>query len=343
MSGTSLDGIDLAHVTFEFNDHWTFKIHRADTIPYSDIWLVKLSSLIYLNLIDLKQIDFEYTVYVSNVINSFISKYNINDIDAICSHGHTALHQPEKRFTYQIGNQKEIAKLTNHTVVCDFRVQDVAFGGQGAPLVPIGDQLLFSEFDFCLNLGGFANISFEKNHSRIAFDICPVNIVLNYYCKKIDLDYDDNGNLAKEGEVNSSLLHELNALEFYKLDFPKSLGFEWVNSLVFPIIDSYQLKIEDVLSTMVEHIAIQIAKVLNLKSNASVLISGGGVYNGFLIKRIRAKCNAEIIIPSEDIIEYKEALIFGLLGVLKLREEINCLASVTGASQNHSSGIIHAI
>lgn len=343
MSGTSLDGIDLAYLTFECNKKWTFEILNAVTIPYSQFWLEKLSNLIYLNLNDLKQIDVEYTVYLSNVINSFIDEYKIKDIDAICSHGHTALHQPKKGFTYQIGNQKKIAELTQHKVVCDFRVQDVAFGGQGAPLVPIGDQLLFSDYKYCLNLGGFANVSFEDNNNRIAFDICPVNIVLNHYSKILDLEYDANGNIASEGKVDSLLLAKLNALEFYKLDFPKSLGLEWVNLNIIPIIDSHQLEVKDILRTVVEHIAVQISSVLNKQTTASVLISGGGVYNTFLIERLKAFCKNEIVIPSKLIIEYKEALIFGLLGVLKLRGETNCLASVTGASHDHSSGTIYTI
>lgn len=342
MSGTSLDGIDLAHITFELHNEWTFKIHNAETVSYTEEWKTKLSNLVNYNLNTLKEIDKDYTIYLSEIIFTFIQKNKLNTIDAVCSHGHTALHQPENGLTYQIGNLKQIAQLTGYKVVCDFRVQDVKLGGQGAPLVPIGDQLLFSKYDFCLNLGGFANISFADNSKRIAFDICPVNIVLNYYCQKINLEYDDNGNLASEGILNISLLNELNAIEFYQQDFPKSLGLEWVNSNIFPIIDAYQLEVKDVLRTVVEHIAIQINSILKQKTNASVLVTGGGVYNTFLINRLKDLNENKIIMPSKAIIEYKEALIFGLLGVLKLRNEINCLASVTGAKHNHSSGIIHS-
>jgi len=343
MSGTSLDGIDIAHITFELNERWTFKINNAETIGYADFWYEILSNLVNQDVDSLKAIDENYTIYVAKIINEFIQKYQLKNIDAICSHGHTALHQPDKGLTYQIGNQEQIAILTKQNVVCDFRVQDVELGGQGAPLVPIGDQFLFSEYDFCLNLGGFANISFEKNSNRIAFDICPVNIVLNHYCKKIGLEYDAFGRLASEGKLNLSLLNELNALEFYHLDFPKSLGLEWVNLNVFPIIDSYQLEVKDVLRTVVEHIVIQINSVLQEKLNALVLITGGGTYNTYLIQRLKDLYRNKIVIPSEDIIEYKEALIFGLLGVLKLRNETNCLASVTGAKRNHSSGVIYYV
>lgn len=343
MSGTSLDGIDLAHITFEVDRIWTFKIHNAETISYSDAWKDKLANLVNFELETLKQIDEDYTTYLSGIVNNFIGKYHLNTIDAICSHGHTALHQPDKNLTYQIGNLKQIAELTKHTVVCDFRVQDIQLRGQGAPLVPIGDRLLFSDYDFCLNLGGFANISFENNDLRIAYDICPVNIVLNYYCKKIGLEFDASGNIASEGKVNSNLLNELNGLQFYQQDFPKSLGLEWVNSNIIPMIDYYNLEVRDVLRTVIEHVSIQISSVLNQKPNTSVLVTGGGVYNSFLIRRLKELCSNEIVIPSEAIVEFKEALIFGLLGVLKLRNEINCLASVTGAKHNHSSGIIHSL
>lgn len=342
MSGTSLDGIDLAYISFEANDVWAFKIHNAETVSYTEEWKDKLSNLVNYHIETLKQIDEDYTTYLSEIISKFIEKYQLNTIDAICTHGHTALHQPEKGLTYQIGNLQKITKLTGHTVVCDFRVQDVRLGGQGAPLVPIGDRLLFPEYDYCLNLGGFANISFENESSRIAFDICPVNIVLNHYCKKINLEYDNNGNLASQGKLNLSLLKQLNTLEFYHQNFPKSLGLEWVNSKVIPMIDTYQLEIKDVLRTVVEHIAIQINTILKQNAKASVLVTGGGVYNTFLMNRLKDLSQNKIIIPSEAIIEYKEALIFGLLGVLRLRNEINCLASVTGAKHNHSSGIIHS-
>ena len=342
MSGTSLDGIDLAHVSFEMGNAWTFKIHNAETIPYSQAWKEKLSSLVNYDLEDLKAIDKAYTIYLSGIINDFIHKYALNSLDAVCSHGHTALHQPDQGVTYQIGNQKQISELTKQTVVCDFRVQDVKLGGQGAPLVPIGDQILFSPYDFCLNLGGFANISFENNNQRIAFDICPVNIVLNHYSKKLGLDYDAFGNIASQGVLNVILLNELNALDFYKQSHPKSLGLEWVNSQIIPRIDAYRLEVKDVLRTVVEHVALQINSVIKQKTNASVLLTGGGVYNTFLIQRLKDLSQNKIRIPSEDIIEYKEALIFGLLGVLKLRNDINCLASVTGANCNHSSGIIHS-
>ncbi len=338
MSGTSLDGIDLVYVTFSRQEKWTFAILKAQTFEYDELWRKKLENLVSMSIKDLEIIDTDYTGYLANVINDFIETNNIQAIDAICSHGHTALHQPQNKLTYQIGNKSAIAHLTKKTVVCDFRVQDVELGGQGAPLVPIGDELLFSDYDFCLNLGGFANISTHIKGERIAYDICPVNIVLNHYIKPLGFNYDDKGSLASKGIINESLLEKLNDLDFYKASYPKSLGLEWVKTHVFPLIDSCNLEIKDILKTFVEHIAIQISKEINKKNNASVYITGGGVYNEFLIKQIEKHTPNDVLIPSKDIIEFKEALIFGFLGVLRLRNEVNILKSVTGAIKNHSSG-----
>lgn len=340
MSGTSLDGIDLVYATFSFNKTWRFKIIYADTFSYDTYWIQTLKGLVLLKRHEIEVIDEEYTHYLSNKIKDFISKYNIKAIDAICSHGHTALHQPNEKTTYQIGNLSILAKLLQQTVVCDFRVQDVELGGQGAPLVPIGDALLFSEYDFCLNLGGFANISSNVYHQRIAYDICPVNIVLNHYISQLGFDYDDRGKVASTGHLNKELLKKLNELDFYKDPYPKSLGLEWVKTNVFPLIDSFNLNIEDVLRTFSEHVAFQISKEINLKPNATVLATGGGVYNNFLLSRIKSLSNNNVIKPTKDIIEFKEALVFGFLGVLKLRGENNCLHSVTGAIHDHSSGKI---
>jgi anhydro-N-acetylmuramic acid kinase len=340
MSGTSLDGIDIIYVTFKIDGKWRFKIHYAETLPYNAFWKKRLKNLIDLSSEELKQTDLEYTKYLSEKIKEFISKYQIENIDFISSHGHTALHQPDQFLTYQIGNLPILAQLLGETIVCDFRVQDVKLGGQGAPLVPIGDKLLFSEYDYCINLGGFANLSTDDNSIRIAYDICPTNIVLNHYVNVLGLDFDDKGQIAKSGKIDEQLLSELNALEFYKKDFPKSLGLEWVNQIIFPIIDKYNLETEAILKTFTEHIAVQISKEINKKDNALVMITGGGAYNEYLISRIKSKTKSNIIIPSKDIIEFKEALIFGLLGILKVRDEINCLASVTGAKHDHSSGKI---
>jgi anhydro-N-acetylmuramic acid kinase len=278
---------------------------------------------------------------LGTVINDFINKYKIQNLDAVASHGHTILHQPQNGYTLQIGNLPKLASYINQKLVCDFRVQDVQLGGQGAPLVPIGDQILFANYDYCLNLGGFSNVSFEENGSRIAFDISAVNTVLNFYANKLGLDYDDKGQLAKTGTINIELLNNLNALDFYQKKHPKSLGFEFVKEILLPLIENFSMDIKDKLATFTEHIAMQTAQALSNKK-ASLFITGGGAYNDYLISRIAHFLpEMSIIIPENKILEYKEALIFALLGVLKLRGEINVLKSVTGASKDHSSGMIY--
>ena len=270
MSGTSLDGLDLAYIEFNFEDKWNFSIIEAETIAYSNEWNQILKNLVSNSIEDLNEIDENYTSYLASIINAFVYRNCISDINAVCSHGHTALHQPENRLTYQIGNLKKLSNLVENTVVCDFRVQDVEFGGQGAPLVPIGDELLFSEYDFCLNLGGFANVSTKTNSTRIAYDICPVNIVLNRYVSKLGYDFDDSGKIASTGEMNPELLSELNGLEFYNLNPPKSLGLEWVKEFIFPLINKHELCVEDILKTFIEHAAYQIGMQINHNQNPEV-------------------------------------------------------------------------
>jgi anhydro-N-acetylmuramic acid kinase len=343
MSGTSLDGIDLAHIHFTIKeDKWSYEILESETISYSTDWLNKLKVAVSFSKEELIELNEDYTELLGNIIKSFIDKHQIKNLDVVCSHGHTILHQPQNGFTLQIGNLPEIAAIIQEKVVCDFRVQDVQLGGQGAPLVPIGDRILFSEYDYCLNLGGFSNISFENNSKRIAFDISPVNTALNFYSYKLGLEYDDKGKIARSGKVNSDLLNELNALNYYKKSFPKSLGFEFVKEIVLPLIEKYSISIEDKMHTFTEHIALQTSLALPFKTG-KILITGGGAYNDFLIERMQFHLpNIKIIIPDNKTLEFKEALIFALLGVLKLRNEINVLSSVTGAKMDHSSGEIYS-
>ena len=341
MSGTSLDGIDLAFVSFTKDGNWEFVIHTADTIPYSHEWKKRLSRGIELDPEKLQDLDEEYTAYLARVITKFLTKHQIDDLDAICSHGHTIKHEPHNGLTLQIGNLPELAELTGYPVVCDFRVQDVAMGGQGAPLVPVGDELLFAEFKYCVNLGGFANISTSKDGQRIAYDICAVNTVLNHYAEKLGMEFDNNGDVARKGRLNAELLEKLEALPFYKSPPPKSLGIEYVNNEILPLINSLEKDIPSVLRTYTQHVALQISNEIGNDASAEVLVTGGGCLNTFLIEQIKKMTLTNVVIPSLEIINYKEALIFGFLGVLKLRDEINIYQSVTGADSDHSSGEIY--
>ncbi len=338
MSGTSLDGMDLAAVEFQQEKHkWSFKLQAVETIPYSDVWHQKLKTSPLLSGEKLMELHTEYGYFTGEQINRFITNTGFNP-DIIASHGHTVFHQPEKHFTFQIGNGAEIAAITNITTVADFRIGDVALGGQGAPLVPVGDKLLFPDFDYCLNLGGFANISYDANNERKAFDICPVNIVLNQFAEKQGLPFDEGGELGRKGKVNSELLQQLNALPFYQQKSPKSLGREWIEKEFMPVLESYSISDNDKMRTVYTHIAQQIAATTN--TAGKMLITGGGAFNSFLTEQITSFSKTDVVIPSSNIINYKEALIFAFLGVLRIRNENNCYASVTGARKNSCTGII---
>jgi anhydro-N-acetylmuramic acid kinase len=261
--------------------------------------------------------------------------------DFIASHGHTIFHQPGRKLTSQIGKGSAIAAETRLPVVCDFRSLDVALGGQGAPLVPVGDMLLFSSYTCCLNLGGFANISYDESGRRIAFDICPANIVLNHFASQLHKACDENGDLARQGSLHQPMLDTLNNLPFYRMKPPKSLGKEWVLSEIHPVLQQFDLPVEDKLRTFVEHIAVQIAFAIRTDDSASMLVTGGGAFNSFLIERICEKTALRVMLPDLLTINFKEALIFAFLGVLRWREEINCLSSYTGADSDNIGGAVY--
>jgi anhydro-N-acetylmuramic acid kinase len=339
MSGTSLDGIDLAYVKFtQTKESFYYSIIHSETFKYSEEWIHRLKNAFSDDKKLISKLDTEYGSFLGGIINTFILKNDITKIDLIASHGHTIFHKPDEGITVQIGNGDVISKATGLKVIYDFRTQDVTLGGQGAPLVPIGDELLFSKFKYCLNLGGFANISFHNDGERIAFDICPVNIVMNHYANKLGLAYDNKGSVASRGIIHTPLLVELNALPYYSESAPKSLGFEFVIENIFPAIDKYKLSEQDILRTFIAHVVQQIKSKIYLKGK--LLISGGGTYNIFLIQELQKQISNTIHIPDDTLIDFKEALIFALLGTLKNQNKVNCLKSVTGASKDHSSGKI---
>ena len=341
MSGTSIDGLDLSLVKFDKNIHSNYKIINTNTYDYSNSWISKLRNSIYCDNKELRKLDVEYGNYIGDKINTFIKECGNIKIDIISSHGHTVHHKPNQGITYQIGNGKSILEKTKCNVVCNFRTQDVKLGGQGAPLVPIGDLNLFTDYKYCLNIGGFCNISIKKDKTINAFDISPVNTVLNYYSNKLGYDFDINGNLSKKGNVNSLLLSDLNKMDFYNILGPKSLGIEYVKEKVIPLIKYYSIDNYDILKTYIEHISDQIKKSINEKKDDKILVTGGGVFNKTLIQKIRDKIRCQVIIPEKEIIEHKESLIFAYLGLLKYLNRINCISNVTGARKDHSSGVIY--
>ena len=343
MSGTSLDGLDIACCDFSKNENtYSYAICTTSHIKYDSLLLKGLKNAIYMSAMELSAFDQYYGNWLGKQVNSFVADTKCVP-DFIASHGHTVHHQPQNKYTIQIGSGQEIAIKTGIPVVCDFRSKDVALGGQGAPLVPIGDQLLFSDYDCCLNLGGIANLSFNHKGNRIAYDIAPVNMLLNHLSQKIEQEYDDKGQLAAKGTMDASLLNQLNSLPYYEQPFPKSLGYEWFTRDILPIINNNTNSIENLLYTSVIHISQQIVLSLNFTNtkNSTILITGGGAKNTFLINTIKSMLNQKqkAIVPDDELVDFKEALIFAFLGVLASQKEINCIKSVTGAKRDSSSGV----
>lgn len=337
MSGTSLDGLDIAYCEFWLeNNKWNFKILKGETIAYTSEWKNRFLACETSTALQLIENHKAFGAFCGNAVKQFCAKHNFSP-DFVSSHGHTIFHQPQKNITFQLGCGATIAAVSGFKTVCDFRSTDVALGGQGAPLVPIGDDLLFAEYDYCLNLGGFANVSFNENGKRIAFDVCPTNIVLNYLSEQKGKAYDENGNWAKNGNTNIELLNTLNNLPFYSQNGPKSLGKEWVIESIFPLLKN-NILVDDLLNTFTLHIAEQIATVLK---NGKVLVTGGGAFNSFLMEQLQQKTEAKIIIPDVNNIQFKEALLFAFLGVLRFTEQNNSLQSVTGASRDNCGGAIY--
>ena len=341
MSGTSLDGVDLASCVFTCKDNvWSYQIEVAETFPYPEEWLSLLPSLMQVDAFTYAKASLDLGYYFGRLIRTFVQSHHIKT-DFVASHGHTVFHQPGIGLTTQIGSGAAMAVTCGLPIVCDFRSNDVGLGGQGAPLVPIGDSLLFSDFGFCLNLGGFSNVSFEVGGKRIAYDVCPVNTVLNKLALRMGLPYDRDGLIARSGNIDLLLLSKLNNLSYYDLKPPKSLGFEWNDQNVWPLINASSLSVPDLLRTVVEHVATQLAQSMSIFEKGKILVTGGGAKNIFLIERFAQHSKHDLVVPSDLMIDYKEALIFAFLGVLRLRGEINCLSSVTGASRDSIGGALY--
>ena len=344
MSGTSLDGLDVACCEFEcYEEKYNYKILAAHTYPYSEQWKKRLETLPKQDAFTYAKTHVEYGHLMGEFVKKFMKDYNVS-ANYISSHGHTIFHQPQIQLTSQIGDGAALAAAAGLSVICDFRAMDVALNGQGAPLVPIGDKLLFADYQYCLNIGGITNISFDENGIRKAFDISIANMALNYFAQKQGLPFDTDGLLAKTGKIQPDLLKELNAIPYYKNYKSKSLGREWFETVILPIIFCYNCANINILSTLVEHIACQIGRVTSGKPNGKMLLTGGGVKNSFLVERIAAYSpNIQLIIPDNLLVDYKEAMIFAFLGYLRVNKQINCLKTVTGAKNDHVAGAVYFV
>jgi anhydro-N-acetylmuramic acid kinase len=351
MSGSSLDGLDIAFVEFHENaGKWTYEILEADCYPYDEDWMDRLRHAIHLPALDYQLLHTDYGHYLGQQVNRFIDVHGLHyKVALIASHGHTTFHVPSRKMTAQLGDGAAIAAETQLPVVTDLRAMDIAFGGQGAPIVPIGEKLLLGDHTYFLNLGGIANLSFNAS-KYIAFDVCPANRVLNMLAKDAGKEYDKDGEMARTGNINNQLLQQLNALEYYQLPFPKSLANDMGTDLVYPMIKAVNLSAADALRTYVEHIAVQIHNaVLQVVTDAGIaptgklLATGGGALNVFFIEILKEKLatlNVELVIPDTKLVNYKEAMVMALIGVLRWRQENNVFCSVTGASRDTIGGAL---
>lgn len=353
MSGSSLDGLDIVFATFHENGgKWTYEIAAADCYSYTKEWVIRLKDASGLNALDYQLLHADYGHFLGEQVNKFIAEKDLHyQIALIASHGHTVFHLPAKKMTAQIGDGSAIAAETKLPVVSDLRALDVAFGGQGAPIVPIGEKLLLSEYDYFLNLGGIANISCNLNASGyIAFDVCPANRVLNMLANDAVMEYDDEGRIARSGKLDTKLLEELNVMEYYQLNYPKSLANDFGTEIVYPMIKDTGIPTSNLLRTYTEHICVQIKNsIAGLKdlrqqrANTKLLVTGGGAFNTFLVERLQdqlKELHIDVVIPDEQLVKYKEALIMALIGVLRWREKTNVLSSVTGAERDSVGGAL---
>ncbi|HLP49742.1 MAG TPA: anhydro-N-acetylmuramic acid kinase [Chitinophagales bacterium] len=351
MSGSSLDGLDIAYCRFgHANGRWEFEILHTDVAEYHNTWIPKFKTLPTSDAKTLWETHAALGHYFGERVSDFINKYSLQGkVDLVASHGHTIFHFPGKRFTTQIGDGAAIAARAGVPVVCDFRTSDIANGGQGTPIVPIGDKLLFNDYKFCLNIGGIANISCKTETGIVAFDICAANQVLNHFAQTLGKEYDAGGEIAQKGILNIELLDRLNALEFYKHSYPKSLDNSFSRDMVLPIMEEFSISAEDKMHTYVQHIAIQIAAHANgiatrenisMTASYKMLVTGGGAFNTYLIERMRA-LGIDVEVPNEELVKFKEAVVIALMGVLRMRNEVNVLSSVTGATRDTVGGAVY--
>ncbi len=351
MSGSSLDGLDIAFVEFqEQGGKWTYEINEADCYPYTTEWTEKLKNAINLPAREYQLLHTAYGHYIGQEINRFIDVHQLHyKVAVVASHGHTTFHMPASQMTAQLGDGAAIAAKTQLPVVSDLRALDVAFGGQGAPIVPIGEKMLMNDFTYFLNIGGIANISLNAEE-YVAFDVCPANRVLNMLANDAGKPFDEDGKMAASGNVHDELLNQLNKLAYYSQPYPKSLANDFGTDIVYPLIKSAGLSIPDAIRTFSEHVALQICNALSslniqqpVPGNKKLLVTGGGALNTFLVNRLSELLrveNIEVVVPDTKLVNYKEALIMAFIGVLRWRQEYNVLASVTGASRNSIGGAL---
>lgn len=355
MSGSSLDGLDIAYCKFRLQDNEiaAWEIIHSETQPYSEMWQARLANLPQQSAEILAKTDIYFSYYMADLVQHFIDKYEIQQIDLVSSHGHTIFHQPENQFTLQIGSGAALSAALKQSVACDFRLQDIVSGGQGAPLAPLVDENLWAGRDFYINLGGIANITAHTPYKTIGFDICYCNQVLNFYAQKLGFPFDNEGLLAKNGQVDEALLAALKDFPFFKKKYPKSLGNEWIREDILPFIENNfsDLSPIDILATTTAHIAYEIAKAIHKiiahegfnKPQYQILMTGGGAHNAFLKETLAnyLDITADFEALDAKVVDFKEAVLMALLGLLRLRGEKNMPIAATGAKYQHCAGALY--
>ncbi len=355
MSGSSLDGIDLSYCSYSTSgDAFDWELLNHATYPIPDTWKSRLLHLPEQSAKTFVKTHTYFGHFLSEVINDFIERQKITP-DFIASHGHTIFHEPNKRFTTQIGCGAAIATQTGLPVINDFRIQDISINGEGTPLAPAADLFLFEGYDFYLNLGGIANLTAKTVDQLVAFDVCPANQLLNFLANQINLAYDKDGILAKSGQLLPALMERLRDFEYYRMSYPKSLDNSWIKKEVLSIFQQFEEPVQDKLHTTCKFIAEEITNSLSTviqslkmgkNNHYKLLATGGGTFNEFLLECIvesntKGNLPIEVVLPEKEIIDFKEAILMGLLGVLRVQNRPNCFASVTGAKYDTIGGIVH--
>lgn len=339
MSGSSLDGLDVSLTKFNHTTHWQFEIIQAVTIPIPDHLKTQLRSSTNLGAREISLLDLQYGEWIGEELTKWISRFSMTP-DLIGIHGHTVFHLPKEHLSLQIGNGLTIAQKTGIPTVDNFRSLDVLLGGQGAPLVPFGEQMLFSGCAAYLNLGGICNISIHKENKVTAWDIAPCNQVFNHFSKQLGFNYDDKGSLSRKGSIDHIWLNYLQSLSYFQQEPPKSLANQWTQEVLKKSPDNPFDALASYVDFLSEQIAFEVTGAIN---GGTMMITGGGAYHQYLIEQIEEKIGPgfKIIVPDNLIIEQKESVIFAFLALMRLRGEINVLSSVTGAKRDSCSGTLH--
>lgn len=346
MSGSSTDGLDFVCAEFDSPDRKALhRVIASETLPYSHDLIERLQHSSGLNAKDLLAFHTEFGLRIGEKVREALQRHKLDAVDLIAYHGHTVYHEPESHFSFQLGSAHGINILTGIPVVSDFRNTDMSLKGHGAPLVPMAEGILFPGYKAFLNLGGIANLGLHKNGRITGFDICPFNMAMNEVAALRGMDFDENGQLASQGEIIGGFLSDLNAISFYNLKGPKSIDRQWYMMQFQPVVRNYErvYNAESVLRTLIEHFSMQISEVLNkeLEATDQAMISGGGAKNKFFISELQGKTNSRIIIPDNEVIDYKEAIIFAYLALLRVMNKVNVLSSVTGADRDSIGGALY--